>query len=423
LAYAYDKDGRITQLTRNNGTKDNYGYDNVNRLISEARTTGTAATYSIGYTYDKNGNRTSLTATGQHMQPAESVSYTYAGNKLASLTKAGVAQTISHTGNAELNFGTYLPTYDNGGRRKVDRASAGYYYMNYNHKNERSFRDYVVSGAVTVMTQFIYDEQSHLIGEYDKNGVQVEYVWLGDTPIAAIYGSGAATKIYYIISDAQNTPRRLVDSTNHAVVWAWDSTAFGLGNPTGSITFNLRFPGQYYDVGTNQFYNHNRFYNPELGRYMEADPIGLEGGLNPYAYAGSNPIMNSDSKGLKLEPMNFDQMMRFDLSQLDNPLLNTRMWDLQLKNINLIGNSRGLTDGEIKMSQPVFGNKIDYSQPRVFNRPWLNNPLQSRAMAPDGNIYYPKDKYREDFSTQKLGERATFIHNMSHLMNKSCSFS
>nr|WP_306306486.1 MULTISPECIES: RHS repeat-associated core domain-containing protein [Acinetobacter] len=186
--------------------------------------------------------------------------------------------------------------------------------------------------------------------------------------------------------------------------------AFGLGNPTASITFNLRFPGQYYDVGTNQF------YNPELGRYMEPDPIGLAGGSNPYAYAGSNPIMNNDSKGLKLEPMNFDQMMRFDLSQLENPLLNTRMWDLQLKNINLIGNSRGLSDGEIKMSQPVFGNKIDYSQPRVFNRPWLNNPLQSRAMAPDGNIYYPKDKYREDFSTQKLGERATFIHEMTHVM-------
>lgn len=300
LAYAYDKDGRITQITRNNGTRDNYAYDNVDRLISEARTTGTAATYSIGYTYDKNGNRTSLTATGQHMQPAASVSYTYTGNKLASLSKAGVGQTISHTANAELNFGTFLPTYDNGGRRKVDRSSAGYYYMNYNHKNERSFRDYVVSNTVTVMTQFIYDEQSHLISEYDKNGLVVEYVWLGDKPIAAIYGSGAATKIYYIISDGQNTPRRLVDSANHAVVWAWDSTAFGLGNPTGSITFNLRFPGQYYDVGTNQFYNHNRYYNPELGRYMEPDPIGLEGGLNPYAYAGSNPVMNVDPSGLDI---------------------------------------------------------------------------------------------------------------------------
>ena len=298
LAYAYDKDGRITQLTRNNGTKDNYGYDNVDRLTSESRTTGTTATYNIGYTYDKNGNRTSLTATGQHMQPAANVSYTYVGNKLASLTKAGLAQTISHTANGELTYAT-TSGYDNGARRKTDRLSGTeYYYMNYNHKNERSFRDFVVSGAVTVMTQYIYDEQSHLISEYDKNGLVVEYVWLGDTPIAAIYGSGAATKIYYIISDAQNTPRRLVDSTNHAVVWAWDSTAFGLGNPTGSITFNLRFPGQYYDVGTNQFYNHNRFYNPELGRYMEADPIGLEGGLNPYAYAGSNPVMNVDPRGL-----------------------------------------------------------------------------------------------------------------------------
>ncbi|MDC5604727.1 RHS repeat protein, partial [Acinetobacter baumannii] len=190
------------------------------------------------------------------------------------------------------------PTYDYSGRRKVDRASTDYYFMNYNHKNERSFRDKVVNGAVTTMTQYIYDEESHLIGEYDKTGALVEYVWMGDKPVAAIYGSGAATKIYYIVTDHLNTPRRLVDGVTHAVVWSWDSTAFGVGNPTGSITFNLRFPGQYYDVGTNQFYNHNRFYNPELGRYMEPDPIGLEGGLNPYAYAGSNPVMNTDSTGL-----------------------------------------------------------------------------------------------------------------------------
>lgn len=297
LAYLYDWDGRIAQLSRNNGTRDNYRYDKADRLLHERRTDASTI-YSIDYTYDKNGNRTGLSANGQHMQPATSVSYTYTGNKLASLTKDGVAQSISHTNNAELNFGTYLPTYDNGGRRKVDRASTDYYYMNYNHKNERSFRDKVVNGAVTAMTQFIYDEQSHLIGEYDKNGVPVEYVWLGDKPIAVIYGSGTTSKIYYIISDGQNTPRRLIDSTSHAVVWSWDSTAFGLGNPTGSVTFNLRFPGQYYDVGTNQFYNHNRFYNPELGRYMEPDPIGLEGGLNPYAYAGSDPINKIDSTGL-----------------------------------------------------------------------------------------------------------------------------
>lgn len=64
------------------------------------------------------------------------------------------------------------------------------------------------------------------------------------------------------------------------------------------MTFNLRFPGQYFDAITKQHYNLNRYYNPELGRYMEADPIGLEGGLNLYAYAGSNPVMNTDPSGL-----------------------------------------------------------------------------------------------------------------------------
>ncbi|MGB8808452.1 MAG: RHS repeat-associated core domain-containing protein [Acinetobacter calcoaceticus] len=39
----------------------------------------------------------------------------------------------------------------------------------------------------------------------------------------------------------------------------------------------------------------NQFYNTELGRYMEPDPIGLEGGLNPYTYAGSNSVKNVDS--------------------------------------------------------------------------------------------------------------------------------
>ena len=42
-------------------------------------------------------------------------------------------------------------------------------------------------------------------------------------PVAAIYGTVAAPKIYYIVTDAQNTPRRLVDSSMDAVVWAWVS--------------------------------------------------------------------------------------------------------------------------------------------------------------------------------------------------------
>ncbi|MEO9281218.1 RHS repeat-associated core domain-containing protein [Acinetobacter sp. WA-87] len=119
-------------------------------------------------------------------------------------------------------------------------------------------------------------------------------------------------------------------------MWSWDSTAFGVGNPTGSITFNLRFPGQYYDVGTNQFYNHNRFYNPELGRYMEPDPIGLEGGLNPYAYAGSNPVMNIDPSGLSLTRMDDFMMGNSIVNNLNNIDLNRAQLSFERMASNLI---------------------------------------------------------------------------------------
>ena len=63
------------------------------------------------------------------------------------------------------------------------------------------------------------------------------------------------------------------------------------------MKFNLRFPDQYYDELTKQHYNHNRFYNPALGRYVEPDRIELEGGLNPYIYADGNPVGNVDPSG------------------------------------------------------------------------------------------------------------------------------
>ncbi|MFW2026030.1 RHS repeat-associated core domain-containing protein [Acinetobacter baumannii] len=297
LNYGFDKDGRITSISRNNNLNDTYSYDNANRLVTESRANGSTTVYSIAYTYDKNGNRLTLRASGSHLQPAATVNYGYTGNKLTSLTKNGAAQSVNYTANAELYIGSTVPSYDYAGRRRGEGTSTTINrYMSYNANNERTLTS-LASGWVNNTSQFIYDEQNHLVGEYTSSGSPiVEYVWIGDKPIAAIYGSGSATKIYYIVTDIQNTPRRLVDTSGN-VAWSWDSTAFGLGNPTGNITFNLRFPGQYFDATTGQFYNHRRFYSPELGRYMEPDPIGLVGGLNPYTYALSNPIMYVDMTG------------------------------------------------------------------------------------------------------------------------------
>ena len=89
------------------------------------------------------------------------------------------------------------------------------------------------------------------------------------------------------------------------IVWLWESDAFGNGAANEdvdgdgrTVKFPLRFPGQYYDKETGLHYNWHRYYDPTIGRYITSDPIGLDGGMNTYAYVDSNPLMYSDIEGL-----------------------------------------------------------------------------------------------------------------------------
>jgi RHS repeat-associated protein len=67
---------------------------------------------------------------------------------------------------------------------------------------------------------------------------------------------------------------------------------------TGATTNNLRFPGQYEDQETATHYNWNRDYLPSVGRYIQADPIGLKGGINTFAYVDAKPLNDADPRGL-----------------------------------------------------------------------------------------------------------------------------
>mgnify|MGYP003565061049 CR=1 FL=1 len=58
------------------------------------------------------------------------------------------------------------------------------------------------------------------------------------------------------------------------------------------------YAGQYYDSETGLHYNYHRYYDPKLGRYLRADPIGLAGGVNLYTYVQNNPVNFYDPLGL-----------------------------------------------------------------------------------------------------------------------------
>jgi RHS repeat-associated protein len=115
----------------------------------------------------------------------------------------------------------------------------------------------------------------------------------------------AASQVYYIDSDHLNTPRVITDASNR-IVWQWEnSDPFGdnlpeedPGNTGNTLEFNLRFPGQYFDRETGLHYNYFRDYDPSTGRYVESDPLGLQGGINTYTYVNGNPLSNTDSEGL-----------------------------------------------------------------------------------------------------------------------------
>ncbi len=114
----------------------------------------------------------------------------------------------------------------------------------------------------------------------------------------------ARAALYFIHPDHLNSPRVITNQAQQ-VVWRWDNDdPFGANmanqNPSGlgNFTCNLRFPWQYFDRETSNHYNYFRDYSPEIGRYIQSDPIGLSGGINPYLYADANPISKNDPLGL-----------------------------------------------------------------------------------------------------------------------------
>ncbi len=185
---------------------------------------------------------------------------------------------------------------------------------------------------------YVYAEDGSLLAEYGEGSAatsgSAQYLWLptanGPMPIAAVVNG----QTYAVHSDHLNTPRKLTQANGQAV-WQWAYSAFGDEQPTTAakrftsemtvpatgatsipdVTFNLRYPGQYFDKETGLHYNYFRTYAPGTGRYTQADPIGLDGGFNRFGYVEGNPLIFVDPLGLQS-----GQSKPFDFSKVCKPM-------------------------------------------------------------------------------------------------------
>ncbi|MEK6744184.1 MAG: RHS repeat-associated core domain-containing protein [Nitrospirota bacterium] len=335
---AYKPFGGMSSITFGNSLAGTISYDN------QYRVTGITSTgvMNLNYpTYDNNGN---IQTIQDLLSPAKNRSFTYDSlDRLGTATGTwgSLGWTYDGVGNRQTENGStyiYAPNtnklasangisfnYDNNGNTTTEAARVNTYNQNqrliqvtdgamtagniYNGNGQRVKKN--VNGTVTI---FHYGLNGQIIAESNSAGTIIaEYVYLNSQPLTKMEG----TNTYYYHNDHLATPQKMTDSTG-AVVWSADYKPFGEATITVStITNNLRFPGQYYDVETTFIYNYFRNYNPSIARYVEADPIGIRNGRNHlYVYVKNNPVKNTDSTGLHMDCLHGP--CKFHSSCIDN---------------------------------------------------------------------------------------------------------
>jgi len=280
-----------------------YGYDAVYRLDQATYPDAFGLPTGEAFAYDGAGNRDDAGSPG---------SYTYDANNRIE-TSHGRGYTFDADGNlVEIDDGQLVPTtladltFDRTNRlQEYDEVGGPTTTYRYDPFGRRVMK--TVDDGTPETTWYLWDGDQ-LLGEYDASGNRlVRYAYAGGfAPVQVAYDDGSGGEdIYDVHTDHLDTPRMLTDE-NDTPVWRSAHEAYGAAQPdedpdadTNPVTFNLRFPGQYYDAETGLYYNRFRYYDPQIGRYVSADPIGQEDEVNVFQYALDNPLNYFDPLGLR----------------------------------------------------------------------------------------------------------------------------
>ncbi|SFN24317.1 RHS repeat-associated core domain-containing protein [Izhakiella capsodis] len=284
-AYEYDRVGNLTSVLTPSGMNQHYSYDPLGRLIS-----ANEACFSYDPAHnivDSDGERV-LNNRLSDYQHAHFV-YDDCGRLREKTSEGGGFLRLYWTPENLLECveaqrdgikQTVQYGYDALGRRVYKKGAAG-------------------------TTLFFWDGNRLLNEQHAGETITWLYGPSGHTPLAQrIQKEGDKHRINYYHTDPTGTPYAMT-SQDGRLIWKAENEAWGKRRKTRSADEEMAhqplcFPGQYYDEESGLHYNHHRYYDPDTGRFISPDPLGLMGGGNVYQYA-PNPTGWIDPLGLTKE--------------------------------------------------------------------------------------------------------------------------
>ncbi|WP_051833115.1 DUF6531 domain-containing protein [Streptomyces katrae] len=310
--YAYRADDRLETVTDGlTGSSRHYELDPAGRPLRIS-----AHHWTETYAYDSEGNQTSAHWPDQAPHPESRGPRAYSGNRLTSA--GGLHYTYDAAGRIVERRKKRISRKPDVWRYEWDAADrltacttpdGTRWTYRYDPLGRRTAkRQHAPDGTVVAETLFSWDG-SRLAEQTDSaTGTTLTWEYDDHRPIAqaehrtthnAAEGQESVdSRFFAIVTDLVGTPTELVDHTGatawHSRATQWGATAW---NRDATAHTPLRFPGQYADPETGLHYNFFRHYDPETGRYVSPDPLGLDPAPNPAGYV-TNPATEADPLGL-----------------------------------------------------------------------------------------------------------------------------
>jgi len=291
---AYDASGRRTQLTLPNGVSTEYQYDAASRLTALIYRNTLGVLGDLTYGYDVAGNRTRV-----------------GGSFARTLLPDPVPSATYDAANRQLTLGDKTLSYDANGNLISLTDVNGTILYTWNARNQL-----VGISGPDMNASFVYDGLGRRVKKTIDNN-STEFLYDGVNPVQEISSATVLANIltglrvdeYFARSDASGTSFFLPGALRSTVALAGTAGTIQTEytyEPFGKISVNgvsSTNPFQYTsreNDGTGLYYYRNRYYHPQLQRFISEDPIEFYGGdINLYAYVWNNPLRYLDPFGLR----------------------------------------------------------------------------------------------------------------------------